>query len=153
MVEELDHRSRAVYAHMGGGELDGERDAVEPAAKVADIRGIRIRQRELAASRSRALDEEFHGSIGEGVRGRQNGPLRRARQRRETVCEFAFDAQQLPARGQDVQLRRCLVEPLGKRRRCLDDGLAAIQNEQHAPVAQECREVARGIIRSDQQSK
>ncbi|MGY4296767.1 hypothetical protein ACVWXN_004862 [Bradyrhizobium sp. i1.4.4] len=123
---------------MAGGELDRERDAIEPTADVADVRRVRIRQSEPTSSCGRAFHEELYGGVGNRALGRQNGVFRRACQRREAICVLAFDPQQLPARGHDVQLRCLLVEPFGQRRRGVDDMLAAIQNEQHPPVAQEC---------------
>src|SRR6185369_11938441 len=130
-----------------------KRDAVEPAAQVADIRRIRIGQLELATPGSRALHEELHGRVGARARGRQNGVFRRACERRQTMYVLAFDTQQLSARGQDMQLWRLLKKPFGQRRRRFDDMLTAVQNQQHSPVAQECRQAARGIVRSSRQSK
>ena len=50
---------------------------------------------------------------------------------------LAFDAQRFPAGCQDMHLRRRRKDALRKRRRGLDHMLAAIEDQQHPPVAQE----------------
>jgi hypothetical protein len=45
----------------GGGELDGQRQPVEPAADVGDGRGVGLREGEVGPDRLRAVDEEADG--------------------------------------------------------------------------------------------
>src|SRR3954454_3171480 len=66
---------------------------------------------------------------------------------------LAFDAKQLATSGQDVQLRSFPVKPLRQRGRHLDDVLAAIEDQQHPLVSQECHEAVRWVARWSWQSK
>ena len=88
------------------GELDRQRQAVEPPANLDDRRGIRIGQREVFDDRGDAFDEQLHGGEGSRLGGRQSGRGRRAAKRSEAVLALARDPERLPAGRQDVDARR-----------------------------------------------
>ena len=54
------------------GELDRQRQAVEPPANLDDQRGVRIGQREVFDDRGYTLDEQLHGGESRRLRGGQS---------------------------------------------------------------------------------
>ena len=88
------------------GELDGQRQAVEPPANLGDQRGVRIGQREVFDDRGYTLDEQLHGGESRRLRGRQSGRRLRAAERPEAVLAFTRYPERLPAGRQDVDARR-----------------------------------------------
>jgi hypothetical protein len=60
-VEPGQHRGRREDLDAGGGELDRERQAVQPAADLGDRRGVVAVDREVRLDPPCPLDEERHG--------------------------------------------------------------------------------------------
>ena len=73
MIEPLEQRLRGQEPQPGGGELDRERQAVEPPADCCD--GFRVlgRQLERASGRPRALDEQAIAGLDRPPRGSSSG--------------------------------------------------------------------------------
>jgi hypothetical protein len=66
---------------------------------------------------------------------------------------FALNAKGFPTGCQEMHLRRRRKDLLGKRRRTLDHMLAAIEDQQHTPIAQEADQTGSRIAGSNGQSK
>src|SRR5258706_7355521 len=65
---------------------------------------------------------------------------------------LALDLQRFPARRQDMDLRSRLEDALRQRSNRLDQMLAAVEHQQHAPVAQESGKRSSWIIEIDRQT-
>jgi hypothetical protein len=123
------------------GELDRQRQAIEPPANLADKRGVRIGQREVLDDRVDTLDEQLHSRESSRLSGRQSGRWRRAGERPETILAFARYPERLPAGREDADARR---PP--ENRRCqphcrVNDILASVEQQQH-PLVSEVRDHA-----------
>ena len=118
-VEHLDPR---------GGELDREREAVEAAADLGD----RLGGLEAGCHLSRAGDEELDRLL--------------LGKRRHRVLVLAAEVERLAARDEDRHLLR-LCEQLGQPRRCLDELLEVVEQEQRPLAAQVLGEPVLGAQR------
>jgi hypothetical protein len=96
MAEELD---RGQGSSPRRGELDRERDAVEPPTELADRRDLLARDVPAGADRARAVREETNrrrgGRLGEVTRGRQP-------ERPQDEDVLAVQAERLAARGEQA---------------------------------------------------
>ena len=90
----LEQLLRSEQLHPGGGELDGEREAVETLDELVDRRGVS----DVGANRLRALEEQRH-CVG-------------LDHWREIELDLAGDPQGLAARREDPE-RGCGCEQLG----------------------------------------
>ena len=108
------------HAHARRGELDRERDAVEPPADLGHGRRVARRQRERRRRGLRPLDEQLHRL---GARHRRHEPRR-----------LAAHAERLAARRQHREPRAGAQQLLGELRALLHQVLAVVEDEQH-PVA------------------
>ena len=87
----------------GGGQLDGQRDAVQPAADLGDRRGVPVGDGEAGRRPPGPVDEQPHRRVAGQARRR-----RRSAARPGTASDgtrqgtLAGDAQRLPAGGQDA---------------------------------------------------
>jgi hypothetical protein len=86
------------------GQLDRERQSVQPAADLGDRGGVRLVQAEAGQHRGRACHEERHGGIA-GDRRQVRPPRIRQRQRRYRIGVLAAQAQRRPAGGEYLQRR------------------------------------------------
>ena len=113
LVESSEELVRAEQRDACGGQLDRERQAVQPPADLADRLG---RPESVLHSRG-SLDEQ-----GDGVA---------VRQRLDRVALLRFDLQRLPARDQRLRVGR-LRQERRDRRRGLHDLLEVVEQEQQA---------------------
>jgi len=127
------------------GELDRKRYSVKPAADFGNDGRVGVVQFKPPSAGDRALDEQLHGREAECLGRRQAGILGWTSQRQQAMNMFAFDTQRLAAGRQNMHLRRILEDALGQRRRGVDHMLAAIEDQQHPPVAKQGNQ-ARGRI-------
>ena len=142
VVEPLDDLLEGEDADAGGGELDGERDAVEPPADLRDEVDVVVGERKGGACDGGAFDEEAHGfKLGEALEGVRAGgdlaPVIGQGERRERPCGLAGDAERLAAAGEDAQVGRGAEEGLGEAGAGGDDVLAVVEDEQEMAAAEE----------------
>ena len=117
------------------GQLDRQRQPVQPADDLGDGLGILRRQGEARPQRLRARDEQ-----GDGVVARQLGQRWQRhrighRQRLDLVLVLGLQAEPRPARGQHLQFRR-RGQQIGHQRRRRQQVLEVVEQQQEALVAQ-----------------
>ena len=112
---DLLHRERA---HPCGGKLDGERNAVQALADLADGGGVGRRRAERAVGGTCTIDEELDR-------------LRRGH-RRHQVDGLALHVQRLAARGEDLQVRAGLQQAPRHVGRALQEVLAVVEHAEQA---------------------
>ncbi len=83
-----------------GGELERERNAVEPRAQLGDRRRVGVRHGEIGLLQARALDEQLHGFRAQ-QRCRACLAVGNA-QRQHRIGLLAADMQRLAARREDA---------------------------------------------------
>jgi hypothetical protein len=123
-------------AHARGGELDRERDALEPPADLAYGPGIPGRDAESRFHRRGALDEEAHRFAGRDLVERVRAERIGNGERRHRKLRFAGDPQRLAARGENGQAGRRLQQLPRERRAGLHEMLAVVEDQEHAPALQ-----------------
>ena len=124
------HVGERQRAQAGGGELDGERHAVEPSACRDDQRCALLVEYELDALGSCALGEQGHG-IGSCDRDGVGRVDRGQRQRWDAVDALPRDAKGLPARDQQPNARTRSKYAVDNPRTDLDQVLAVVEHDQH----------------------
>ena len=134
------------HAEPGGGQLDGQRQAVEAADDLDDGTDRLLVQDEAGRDGGGPVDEQADG----GVRGRgpRVGVRRREGQRGERGEDLAVDGQRLAAGRQhpDVgDLAQDLVDQPG---RGVDQVLAVVDHEQAATPVQRADEPLGGVLRA-----
>ncbi len=122
---------QAQLPDVRGGQLDRQRNPVQPAAHLGHHRRVRIIEPERRRRRARPVDEQLDGAelqrrLGIDGAGREC-------HRRELVHELAVQVQALPAGGQDADLRR-REQPVGHLRRGRHKVLAVVEHDQQLPV-------------------
>ncbi len=126
---------RSEEGDAGGGQLDGEWQALQPGADLRHGRGVRQAQGEVGPGRLGTPDEESHrrtrGEILE-ARGRRRV---QQRQRGDDKDVFAGEAQHLAAGGEDLQVRSNGQE-VGEERGRLDHLLDVVEQQQDVAWAQ-----------------
>ena len=131
-------------AQPGGGELDGQRDAIEPVAQLHHGIGVLLCHSEIGIDGAGAIDQQAHRLVLVDPLRRQRVVHRRGRQRRNGAGVFAGDAERLPAGGQNPQSRgfgEHRVDQVGDRRQQV---FAVVQHDQQLPLAQVIDELAGG---------
>ncbi len=130
VVEPLGHRSGAERAEPPGGELDRERQTVEPEADAGDVGRVLLVERESRRGRRCALDEQPHRLEVEEI-GRRERLLRIGdRERRHAEHDLAADAERLAARREHRQPRRGAEDRVDERSARPEQVLAVVQHEQ-----------------------
>jgi hypothetical protein len=128
LVEQAGDLGRAESGHPGGGQLDGQRDAVQPPA---DFRHRRQGQRvepEVAVHRGGPLREQPHRIRPHGLLNVGSGP--RGGQGPDSQHLLPADPQRLAAGGQDSH-RRAVAQDVGHELADgVEDMLAVVQNQQ-----------------------
>ena len=114
----------------GGGQLERERDPVEPADELGDCGGVVAADPEPWANGRGPLDEQGHGLGPADRRGGRRGLGQR--QGRDRVERLAGDAEALPAGGHDPDVGAGGEDPVDGGRRRLEDVLAVVEDEQPA---------------------
>lgn len=118
-----------------GGELDRQRQPVEPAAHLGDRRGVRGLELEPRRAALRAVDEQPDG-VGPAHRLHPEVQARVGQaHRRHVVRHLARDAQRLAAGGQHAQARARRQQVGDPHGRLLGDVLAVVDHQQAARVA------------------
>ena len=92
LVEPLAQLARAEHLDARRGELDGERDAVEPPADVGDDRRVLVGQRETVVGGARPLDEERDRRVAAIDIGRRDALRHRAGRASEGIRYVASPA-------------------------------------------------------------
>ena len=127
---DLCHRQ---HPHPGCRQLDGQGDAVKPAANIGHGSGIVFIDRKAGLGQAGAVDEEPHrfGRL-QGRRVRR----RWQRQRAHRQHLLTGHAQGLTAGGQQCQLRTAVKQRLGDCGGGVDQVLAVVQHDEGAPLCQ-----------------
>ena len=113
------------------GQLERQRNAVEPAADFGDRRRVVRADGELGRDLARTVDEEAHRLVGQQRLRVVRDTLRRDRQRTHRDHPLSRQAEPLAARRQHAQRRRGRQQPLGQRRGRGEDVLAVVEHQQH----------------------
>ena len=112
---------RLHHTHTRRGQLDGERQAVEPIADATDRLSLRIIGIEIGPSSRRTLDEQ---------------PSRRLRiERRHPPRHLTSDSDRLAARGEDRQARQQNQQPCDELGDRAEQVLTIVEHRQEVPVA------------------
>ena len=119
-------------------QLDGERDAVQSPANLADDGRVAVRERESALGGYGALEEEPDRTVGQRLRGRDAPGVLDAGdgQRRRAIRAFAGYAQRLSTRGQDRDPGAFLQNGLGGPGGARDDVFAVVEQQQQVLFAE-----------------
>ena len=135
LIQPLRHLLGAQYSEPGGGQLQGQRDAVESAADLGDGRRIGVAQSEAGLGRPGALTEERH-RVGCGQVVGACGVCGGKGQRWEREDHFAGQAERLAAGGEDRDLGAPAQQEMGETGRCLHEVLAIVDDEEKPPCQQ-----------------
>jgi hypothetical protein len=140
VLEPAQHLVPLEQLHAGGGQLDGERQAVEARGDRRDRGGVRVGELEVRPHRGRALDEQLDR------RGLQD-PIRPAGrvQVREGQCRhrelvLTGEAKARPARRQHLEAGT-VPQKLGHERRSRRKVLEVVEHEEQPPTPQEVLEL------------
>ena len=117
------------------GQLDGQRQAVQPAGDLRDGRRVPLVDREVRRHRGGPLGEQAHRLAGGQPFGRGPGARIRDRERRDRAFLLAGDPQRRAAADQDAQ-RTGLPQQPGHGRGAGQQVLEVVQDEQDLPVVQ-----------------
>ena len=142
-AEELEAAAQAIAQRLGReeaetsrGELDGEREPVEPAADLDDRRRVVVGDREVGPDRARPVDEQLDRLDPCHLRGRHAAAgLGRQAERRDRVDVLDPDAERLAAGDQELDLG-ARVEQLGRHPGGGRDLLEVVEHQQDLALAQ-----------------
>ena len=129
--------------HPDRRELESQRYAVQPPAHLDHLSPVGLVDHELRHHRADAIGEENQGLVLVGVGGRHLGRRRRQRWHRQDL--LTFDAEHVPAGGQDPQLRcgrQQLAHQYGAR---LGHLLTVVEHQQQVLVLQVLGQVGRRV--------
>ena len=126
---------------LRGGELDGQRDAVEPPADLGDVGRVGLGHHEIGAYRDGAVAEQAHRVRKLGQIGRV---IRRHGKRRDRADLFALQLERFTAGRQDGDVRAPVEDRVDEVRAGVDQMLAVVENEEHFPGREEVDELLRG---------
>ncbi len=104
LIEVLHQISRAEAAHPGGGQLDRQRQPVEPLAQRRHGRGDGVGEREAGRRGGRTVDEQPHRIVGSGGGGPAGVTLDGHGQRLHLVADLTGHAERLAAGGEHPEL-------------------------------------------------
>jgi hypothetical protein len=130
-LKALGQLGRRQRPHPHGGELDRERDAVEPPAEPDHVGTVRVGDGEAGQRRGGAIGEQLDRVARRGVAA---GP--RHRQRAQPQHLLAGNVQRLPARRQDRDFVRRPQQLRGELRAGGSDVLAGVEDQQQPFAAQ-----------------
>jgi hypothetical protein len=120
-------------AQPRGGQLDGQRDAIQPPADPPGHRGSLVVLGQRHALRRRPVGQQPDRLAGPDLPGVV--PVGRNAHRRHPVHVLPADAQRLPAGGQQGQVRAAPQQRVGQLGARPDHVLAVVQQHQQAPPA------------------
>ncbi len=115
-----------------GGQLDRERQPVQPGADRGDVRGVGVGDRETRPGHLRLLGEQYRRTAGRHLRGAVAG---RNGQRRHRQLVFALHVQRPPGCCQDHQFR-CGRQQRGHHRGGAVQLLEVVQHQQGLALLQ-----------------
>lgn len=121
-VEAGDQLGEGDRAQADGGQLQGERDAVEAVREGEGALAVCGGQGGAAGHGGGALHEQLDGVV--------------AGQRRDRYAVLAGHVQRLPAGGEDAQPRRLAQQDVAEHRAGVDEVLAGVQDYQQPPLPQ-----------------
>ena len=129
-------------ARLRRGELDGQRDAVQPAADVRYERCVGVGQDKAGVDGPGALNEQRDRGKRQRVGDAQLFVVveERRRERRRPERRLGGDREALPARRQDRKLGTRAQERCGDPRGVLHEVLAVVEHEQHVGRSERQRE-------------
>ena len=133
VVEPLEESRGLEDPRAGGGQLEGERQAVEPAADLGDRRGVGLAQREAGLDLRGPLDEERHGRAAP-ERVERLGAGRGQLERRQAELGLGADLERRAAGGDDAQPRATRDER-GDVLRRVQHLLEVVEHEQHVAAS------------------
>ena len=142
VIQERDDFRRAQHHRVRRGELDRERDAVQPPADRRNRAEVLLVLLEIGSERTRPRDEQLDRGMLQRHVARDPGRWRHA-QRRNAVDMLPFDAQRFLAGRQDRGARTALHDQLRKARDRVDEVLAIVDDEENLPVADRTRDGCR----------
>ena len=140
-----EHRLRREAAGPCGGELERQRDPLQAGTQLRDRLGVGLGDREVGARECRAVDEQLHRLELRQRLGGDPGPGHA--QGRHQHDGLTGDAQPLAAGRQHAQPRAVRPQPQHQCGRCIEDVLAAVQDEQRLPVGHEAGHELRDAVR------
>ena len=150
VVQALGQLAWTEHRHAGRRQLDGQGDAVQPAADREHVPGVLGAERESGLPEAGPLDEQAHGPVAlHRFQGRHHlralaGPaqdviLRRG-QGRDAVGHLTGHPQGLLAGGQELQSGAGPQERIGQAGAGVQDVLAVVQHQQQAALRQGARQ-------------
>ncbi len=145
-VEQADQILNAKGAYPCGGDLDGQRIAVEFATDGADCRHISIVELKAGVEGAHAFHKQAHTRPGQGFAGTQARLFVRHLQRRQVVHPFAFGAQRFAAGGQHVALWGAAQQGFHGVGGGRQHVFAVIQHQQQTAVGQGRRDAVERVI-------
>jgi hypothetical protein len=131
----------------GGGELDGERDAVEVTTDRHDVGDVGVGHLEGVVGETGAVDEEPDRVVGHGGTGFDVGLGQR--QRRDPVDELAGDAEALAAGREHVEVGTPGEQVAAESGDGVDDLFAVVEHDQHLLGADRLGERAQERLAAD----
>ena len=153
IIEVVGEAAQPEEVDAAGRELDGERDAVEPAADVDHQRGIGIVHLEPAVAPEARSTKSC--TAGNRIASSAVRPVGRRRQveRTEAIDPLAGRAQRLPAGGEHMHAAGATDDALGQRRCRLDHVLAIIEDDQHVPAGEGGSQAGDRVLRRDREAE
>src|SRR6185436_4526351 len=130
-------------AQAGGGELEGQRLAVQAAADLDDRGDVLRVDGEPGRRRGAAIGEELDRRVGERLvdAGVRAGPG----QRRDLDQPLADDAQRLAARRQDVDARAAPEQLVRDRGDVADQVLAVVEDDERGAVGERVEDAVQRV--------
>jgi hypothetical protein len=113
-----------------GRKLDRQRYAIEAVADRSQRRGILGRDAEMGTQQSRAVDEQAHAFIGKHSVRRDVVARTRHRERRDSVGKLSCDAEPLPARYENDDVRAATQNEIHELHASLEQVLGVVEHEQ-----------------------
>ena len=146
VVETLGQLAERQHPHLGRGQLDRQRQAVEPPAYLHDGQGVVVgkperRKHQLGA----VLEEPDRVGLREDGRCRRHASLRQ-RQRRHRPAALSVHAEDLSAGREDRHGVTGAEQLLGKIGHSGSQMLAIVQDDQRRAVAHVLRDCRRGVL-------
>ena len=133
--------------HAAGGQFDGQRDPIQPAADLGNRRGVGLPEFEaVEVGRPRTLDEELDAGECQSLGRGKSGGSGRAVQWKYSMHALASRPQRLATGRQDVYARGASGHLLGQGSGCLDQVLATVEYQQHLPVPQMGQKAGQAVV-------
>jgi hypothetical protein len=134
--EPVDYMVHGQRPQAHGGQLDGQRNALEAAAELRD--GVRVASVDLEARLNgrRPLQEQLHRVVLQQGLLRRRSVAGRHAQRRHRQDHLALDAERLPAGDQHLEAARGSQEPVEEDGAGVDQVLAVVKHKEQPGVRQ-----------------